>query len=176
MIIWTQRFLLSASGHTTPPFLVVYISDPWKVHPSSFLSCDISPWHLGFPDVHSGWESSTGSISQGGSFLLTMKLFSPLHLPNVLRLPRRMPSYPATGARIPLLPKSQKQTPLTSCWHFLPGLIWSHSLILYLFQRAPREQLICKARMMGASSTKQSEFSSISVPSHPPLHVLFDDS
>ena len=80
--------------------------------------------------------------------------------------------------RVPgsLWSKSQKQTPLTYCWHFLPGLIWSHSLILYLFQRAPREQLICKARMMGASSTKQSEFSSISVPSHPPLHVLFDDS
>lgn len=85
---------------------------------------------------------------------------------------------PLTLQRVPgsLCSKSQRQTPLTSCWYFLPGLIWSHSLILYLFQRAPREQLICKARMMGASSTKQSEISSISVTSHPPLHVLFDDS
>ena len=171
MIIWTKRYLLRASGHTTPPFLVVYISDPWKLPFSSlifllgisvfrmYILAGSFPWA---PYLREGHSYSLWSYFFHFIFLMAWGYLGECHL--ILQC--------VPGS---LCSKSQKQTPLTSCWYFLPGLTLSHPLIFYLFQRGPREQLICKARMMGASSTKQSEFS-ISVPSHPLLHVLFDDS
>ena len=175
MIIWTKRFLLSAVAilHHPSWLFTFQTTENFTLAPFSslifllgisvfqmYILAGSFPWA---PSLREGHSYSLWSYFLHFIFLMAWGYLGECH--------RILQCVPGS-----LCSKSQKQTPLTSCWYFLPGLTLSHPLIFYLFQGAPREQLICKARMMGAPSTKQSEFSSISVPSHPPLHVLFDDS
>lgn len=82
-----------------------------------------------------------GSVPQGRSVLLTVKLVSPLHLHNGFGSPRRTPSYPGVCARISSLqePEANSHHLLFSSWAHLESptnfLSFSES-----FQRAAQSR------------------------------------